>query len=355
MDTEIDQNNIIAHIAGLTEESKNELYKLIKHSEISKLIDIIDADIITSKIIDDKNMGILFAKFEFYLEKSKDKMLTQNDNRTALNKSKQIEKKMFQYWKVKMEYYINKIISLAKKKILLIGYLSFFKNHKIYLNLNIIPKFFIKVNYITHAQSIIEYNIDNSKKNIIEGAFDLNYLDINFLIKKRVAIQNTYIKINYILMSLSQVINTIELNEQIKIPDILYYASFVKYEKKIPILSTPINVYTKEWLALSSILITDPNLNKINQNNEQLINETNIEKGNNEQGFFIKINKEQSKKMSKGGFIYEITNTDNFMPYPTKKNIYKYFTAKPIKINRTLYVDNIIDQLKKLNVKIIYL
>lgn len=353
MDTEINQNIIIGHIAGLTEQSKNELYKLINKSELSKHVEIIDVDIITTKIIDDNNMGTLFAKFEFYSERSKDQNLSQTENKTALNKAKQLEKKMFQYWKVRMEYYINKITSSSNKKILLIGYLSFFKNHKIYLNLNIVPKFFIKVNYVGHAQSIIKHNLENSINDIIEGTFDLNYLDINFLVKKRIQLQTIYTKIGYALMSLSAIINTIELYTQINIPDVLYYASFTKYEKKIPIISNIIHVYDKEWLALSTILATDQTLNKINligSTNE--INANNLEKGVNDNGLFIRMNNDQVKKMSKNGYIYEIIHTDNFMPFPTKRNVYKYFTVKPIKINRVLHIDNILQQLKKLNVNI---
>ena len=142
MDTEINQNSIIGHIAGLTEKSKKELTKIISKSKLFKFIEIIDCDIITTKIIEDNNMNTLFAKFEFYSERSKNQNLSQTDNRSALLRAKELEKKMIQYWKVRMEYYINKIISSSDKKILLIGYLSFFKNHKIYLNLNIVTKFF---------------------------------------------------------------------------------------------------------------------------------------------------------------------------------------------------------------------
>jgi hypothetical protein len=193
-----------------------------------------------------------------------------------------------------------------------------------------------------------------SKNDIIEGTFDLNYLDINFLIKKRMQLQTTYTKIGYVLMNLQPVINTIELNQQIEIPEIVYYASFIKYEKKIPIMSNMIYAYTKEWLALGSILITDPILHKVNQdNNYQINNESNLEKGINNNGQFIRMNKEQAKKIQKGGYIYEIINTENFMPYPSKRNIYKYFTVKPIKINRVLYIDNVFDQLKNLKINVI--
>jgi hypothetical protein len=229
---------------------------------------------------------------------------------------------MFQYWKVRMEYYINKITSASSKKILLVGYLSFFKNHKIYLNLSIITKFFLKVNYIYHAQSIIKHNLENSKTDIIEGNFDLNYLDSNFLIKKRMQLQTIYTKINYIVMSLPSIVNTIELNFQSSIPDILYYASFYKYEKKIPIICNSIQAYNKEWLALSNILNTLDAFNKKENENEN--NNKNLEKGVKGDKTFIKMSKEQSKYMNKLGYIYEIIHTENFLPFPSKHNIYKY-------------------------------
>ena len=62
------------------------------------------------------------------------------------------------------------------------------------------------------------------------------------------------------------------------------------------------------------------------------------------------MTKEQYKLMNKNGYIYEITLTENFLPFPTKNNVYKYFTVKPIKINRILEIDNILVQLKKLGI-----
>ena len=147
-------------------------------------------------------------------------------------------------------------------------------------------------------------------------------------------------------MNLNSIINTIELNCQTNIPDILYYASFIKYEKKIPIMANPIQVYSQEWLALSSILLSSDNINKINDDTPN-----NIEKGVNKNGKpYINITKDQSKKLNKIGYIYEIVKTEYFLPFPTKTNVYKYFTAKPVKINRALVIDNILKQLKELNI-----
>jgi hypothetical protein len=346
MDTEINQNTIIGHIAGLTDDTKNALYDIFKKSQLFKLVEIIDVDLITTKIIEDTNMEQLFGKYEYYIERSKDSNLSNVENKNSLTKAKNLEKKMFQYWKAKMEYYINKLVNNSKKKIILIGYLSFFKNHRIYINLDIVSKFFLKVNYNDHAKTVIKYNLEHCKDDIIDGNFDLNFLNIDFLIKKRIQLQNIYTKISYIVMNLNSIINTIELNCQTNIPDILYYASFVKYEKKIPIMTNLIQVYSQEWLALSSILLSSDNINKIN---DDIPN--NIEKGLNKNGKpFINITRDQSKKLNKIGYIYEITKTEYFLPYPTKTNVYKYFTAKPVKINRALVIDNILKQLKELNI-----
>lgn len=343
MDTEINRNCIMGHISGLNDNSKNELIAIFNKSILSKYINIIDVDVITSKIIEDKNMEKLFAKFELYSEKSKDKTISRTDNKNALIKSKLLEKKMVQYWKVRMEYYINKLAS-NNKKVLLLGYLSFFNNHKNYLNLNISQKFFVKLDPIDHAKSIVKHHLDFSKDDIINGNFDLNYLDINFLVKKRAQLQTIYSKIGYIVMSLQSIINTLELCFQTAVPEKLYYASFIKYDKKIPVLTSMTYGYTQEWLALSSILLSLDDVNQINKTTN------NINKGIKDNKPFIKLSKEQFNLMSKNGYIYEICSTDNFLPYPSKNNIYKYFTIKPIKFNRVLEINNIITQLKQLGI-----
>lgn len=334
MDYELN-DKIIAHITGLTEDSKKDLYLILKKSKYLNNINIIDIDTITIKIIEDNNMEILFTKYEYYNELSKNKNLGLNNNKNALIKAKNFEKKMFQYWKVKTEYYLNKICNTSKNKIIIVGYLSFFKNHKININLNIITKFFLKVNYENHAKSIISSNIENSKNDIINGNFDLNYLDINFLVKKRIQLQLIYTKLNYIIMSLSMIVTTIELYINTIIPEKLYFASFHKYDKKIPILVNSIQTYTNEWLALSSIL------------------DNSIKKNEKDGKLFLYLTKIQYEKMSNNGYIYEITSIEDFLPFPNKNNIYKYFTIKSIKFNRFLIINNIIDQLKKLNVNII--
>jgi len=348
MNTKYNKNIIFAHIAGLTVQSKNELNLLFNKSLLINYFDIIDVDLFTNKIIEDTNMEILFNKYEYHLNRSKDKNLSQTETKLSQVKTKTLEKKMFQYWKVKIEYFINKLTQHKNKKIILIGYLSFFKNHRININLDIIPKFFVKVDSEQHAKTIIKYNLENSKEDIINGDFDLDYLNIEFLIKKRIQLQNIYSKINYMQFNLISIINILELKHQIQPPNTLYYASFTKYDKKIPILQNIIYTYTEEWLSLSSILSSDNNLNKIDDTS------INVEKGIKKNGdIYLKLSKEQIRKLNNIGYLYEIINTDYFLPFPTKNNIYKYFTIKPIQINRVLQIDNIFNQIKQLNITII--
>lgn len=348
---DINNNAIIGHIAGLTDSSKKELYNILKTSNLTSIIEIVDVDIITNKIIDDKNMSAIFTKFETFSNKVKDTTLSIVEQKNTLKKIKELEKKMCQYWKVKMEYYINKLSDNSKKRILLVGYLSFFKNHKIYLNLNLVAKFFLKVDYTNHAKTIIQYNLDNSRNDIINGNFDLNYIDINFLTKKRILLQSIYSKINYITMNLLPIVTVLELYLKVPYPETLYYTSFVKYDKKIPIMYEHVIAYTQEWLSLTSILSTCNLTNKIeDEMNKKCLEK--LEKGikNNKQ--YIKLTKDQAKQLSKSGYIYEIITTENFLPFPSKNTIYKYFTVKPIKINRVIQINNILNQFKELNINI---
>ena len=90
MDTELNQNIIFAHIAGLTEQSKLDLYLILKKSILVDHLEIIDIDLITSKIIEYTNMEILFEKFEYNSVRSKDKTLSQNENKLSTTKAKNI-------------------------------------------------------------------------------------------------------------------------------------------------------------------------------------------------------------------------------------------------------------------------
>ena len=336
-----------------TEINKDKFLDLINKSILGKKVNILDLDKITNKIITDKHMCLLYEKYNELnnsLDNQNNKIIEIKD---INNKIKELEKKMNIYWKSKMEYHLTKQIKLLSNKnkyILLVGYISYFKNHRIYLNLNINMKFFLNVDINNHVKDIINYNIDNFKNDIINGEFDLNFLNPSFLIKKRTNLMNIYNKIGYVNMNIDTIINTIELNTQIDIPDILYIVSDSKYDKKIPInnlsnINNFLIAYNDEWLALTSPHII--NINILNPNEP-----FNIIKGIKKNKPFIKINNNNIKILQNKFYLYEIINTDNFIAYPSKKNIYKYITSKFIKINRILEITNLYKQILDLDIDI---
>lgn len=330
---DIDNSKIIGHIVGISTYDKDNFMKLIKKSCIYKEIDIIDLNIITEKILNDEKMALLYNKYEELL-----------DDKMKKIKIKDLEKKMNDYWKVKMIYYLRKYININTKKILLIGYISYFKNHKININLDIETKYLVKVNMNDNIKNIIEYNLDNNRDDIINSIFDLNYLDKEYLSKMRINVISIYKKLNYNLISLQNIIKSIELNYYNEKPKILYHCSTINHNKKILISSNDddyyISTYTEDWLAIVSPYIDD---------NVTL----NIQKGIKDKKKYVKLTKDNINDLNRTLYLYEILDTYNFVPYPSKNNIYKYISSKPIKINRMIEINNVIEHLNNLNIDII--
>lgn len=326
----IDTINIIGHIVGISTYNHNNFLNLWNRSSISKKCIIIDLNKITEKIINDEKMNLLYIKYEDLLLKY---------NKTNI-KVKDIEKKMNDYWKVKMEYYLIKYINKTNKLILLIGYLSYFKNHKININLNINTKYFIDIDINDNIKKIIEYNLDNNKNDIINSQFDLNYLNKEFLEKSRLNIISIYKKLHYNLMSVNNIIKSIELNYYNDKPNILYFCSDILFNKKIINNNDNfITAYTEDWISLVSPKIENINLNII--------------KGINNKIKYVKLSNDNIKLLKNKYFLYEITNTSNFIPFPSKNNIYKYIICNTVNFNRIIEIDNIIDTLNKLNINMV--
>ena len=332
---DIDTENIIGHIVGISTYDKINFIKLWEKSILYNEVYIIDLNIITEKILNDEKMGLLYNKYE---------ELINNNIKNNNIKLKDLEKKMNEYWKVKMIYYLKKNINSINKKILLIGYISYFKNHKININLDIETKYLVKVNIDDNIKNIIEYNLDNNRDDIINCVFDLNYLNKDFLTKMRLNIISIYKKLNYNLITLNNIIKSIELNYFNDKPKILYYCSNINYNKKITLNNNNdeyyISLYTEDWISIVSPYIDE----KITLN---------IQKGIKNKKKYVKLSNDNIKILNKKLYLYEIIDTNYCLPFPSKNNIYKYITSKQIKINRMIEINNIIEHLKKLNIDII--
>ena len=154
---------VFSHIVGLNDESKEYFLDNISSLEFN----IIDLDKITENILNEKGMNEIYDELDINPQKSKE-----------------IEKKMCNYWKENFYLKVSKLVENSKNKVILLGLSNFFKNNRINVKIDSNLKFFVKVNLKSNAKNVIENNLNNHKDEIIEGLFPLDYLNIDFLIKK---------------------------------------------------------------------------------------------------------------------------------------------------------------------------
>lgn len=324
-------DKILCHIVGLNDELKKKIINLLNKDNFN--IEFIDLDFITNKIINDKYMNMMYNKYESIYEKSKEK----GSDKTLAFKYKEIEKKMNQYWKSKFEIMLKRECQKSKKQnIILLGLNVHFKNSKISLKINCKLLLFARVNLIDNAKKIIENNLDNHRDEIIAGSFPLQYLDSNFLIKKRQALQNNFKKLGYETKSITSIIMIIinNLNNKIiNIPD-LYFASYEKLDKKIKKTNDRIIAYSIPWLSIMA-------LNK------------NFKKGYQKNKAFIKqIGSGENNDLQKKCFLYQI-DKNNFYYHENSNNI-KFASSIDSKIINTYIIDNISNYLTDNGIKIIF-
>jgi hypothetical protein len=321
--------NILAHITGVNIESK----ELIKKSFSKKTFEIIDLDIITEKIINDKNMLYLYNRDEFYKNKLKDQNLSKLNIKQINNVIKKIDQKMNLYWKVNFDNAINNLISKTDKLVILVGYNTYFKNHKIYVNINANHKYIQKVNLLDHAKNVVSANLKEYYEDIINGDFPLEYLNHQMIIKKRNNLVIQYQKMEYQLDTINNIINAVEIAYNTDVPNMLYFASKENFNKKIMLKQNKIIAYEDQWIALISAL-----------------SNKNISKGYSASGQpYVKCN---PSILNTSIYLYYITDAKSFSPIPTKNKLYKYQSAKQITVYKKVLINNIHDKLKELNINI---
>jgi nicotinamide mononucleotide adenylyltransferase len=321
--------NIFVHIAGVNIDSK----ELIQKSLSKKIFEIIDLDTITEKIINDKNMLYLYDRDEYYKNKLKDQNLSKINIKQINNVIKKIDQKMNLYWKINFESVINNLASNIDKLIILVGYNTYFKNHKTYVNINTDHKYIQKVDLVDHAKNVVTNNLKEYHEDIINGVFPLEYLNHQMIIKKRNNLIVQYQKMEYQLDTINNIINAIEIAYNTDIPNILYFASKENFNKKILLKQNKIIAYEDQWISLISAL-----------------SNKNISKGYSSSGQpYIKCNK---SILNTSIYLYYITDTKTFSPIPSKNQLYKYQSAKQITVYKKVLINNIYDKLKDLKINI---
>jgi hypothetical protein len=324
--------NVFCHIVGLNNKIKDKIIDILQGKNFN--FEILDLDKITQKIINDKNMNIMYQKYEEYFQKSKLK----GSDKTNMKKYKEIEKKMSEYWKNKFKLILEKEINKIKKKqIILIGLNTHFKHSRIYVKIDCKLKFFIRLDLAENAKSVIETNLDNHRNEIIEGTFPLEYLEIDFLIKKRENLLNIYKKNCYELKSITSIIKIINNNIDLNIDKIndLYYASRDKKTKVIKMDAERIVAYSVPWVAAVSCMNCD-----------------NIKKGfKNNNGFIKQQKKGGFNQLKKECYLYKVSK-DDFYHHENGKGI-KFVSSQSVKILENYYIKDIHDYLIDNGIKLI--
>ena len=164
---------IIGHVSGLTSGYKNDFMVSFNDSKYY----IVDLDDYTDEIMKDNNMQELVVKYDDCIVKSKDPTTTKNQVKVMLAKSRELNNKINDFWKKRMEFYLNELSNESTKDIILIGSISFFRNIRTILNLDISIKSFLDLDNDTYAREIIETNLDIYRDEIVSGHFNLEMIN----------------------------------------------------------------------------------------------------------------------------------------------------------------------------------
>ena len=318
---------IFCHIVGLNNKLKIQVTNIL----IKKNFEIINLDDVTQTIIKSKHLNDLYYDYEITLQNSK-------LNKNLTSKCKILEKEMNEIWKNNFTNILESKINNIQKNIVLIGYSNHFKNVRFNVKINTKLKFFFKLNLIKNAKNIIANNLDQHRNEIINGTFPLEFLQIDYLIKKRYNMINIYKKNGYELKNILSIIKIINnnINFDINLLGDIYYASLNKINSKIKYDNTSFVGYTIPWLAAVSCLKSKK-----------------LQKGfKNNNGFVKQIQKGGINDLKTNCFIYKV-NKDDFYQNDKGKNI-KLKSSNNLKILENYYIENIYKYLIDNDIKILY-
>jgi len=310
-------NNKLCHIIGLNSTNKKHLIDQINKKEFN----IIDIDSINQQILDDPQMDKLYKQFIKLKDDKNDKF-------------KEVDKKMTTFWERTFDDKINEQLS-KKKKNIFIGLNNHYKISTKKINLNTQNNFIIASNNVEETKLIIESNLDTNRTNIINGNFPLEYLNFDFLLKKRETLINSYIKSGYIEKKMDDIINILKVLENDITSDKLWISLKEPYNvnSKLYPKNNIIYAYNDPTVALIESFDFEPN--------EVLITKTATE--NDSASLSIKELKQNTlEKLKKKRFLYWV-DKNPFLPYDNNKT--KYFTQLPVSIKNKEKINNVYEYL----------
>ena len=302
----------LIHIITSDIDIKN---KLIDRFIKKKYIIIYDLDKIIYNIL---NKSLDFTEYKKCF-KTKDILIKKN------------EKQFILYFKNYINQLLNKL-NTNDNYIILIGHNIFFNNITTYFNFNYKIKIFYNNEF--NINQIINNNIKIYCNEIMNGDIPINIINHNDITKKYIKYVENIKNENYIFLdNINDIIKIINKKILISTPDKLYYASYQYFDDHIEL--NVINTYINIWLSIISIF--GNKIIKINNNNN----------------FTLKDPQGLLKYSKKNIYIYQIEETENFIPIVNNKYVYKYYTNNKCKFTKRIQINDLKSVFIDLKIKII--
>jgi len=301
----------------------------------------------------------LFIEFITQIDKNKEIVVRDLDEISL----KVIKSKTTIQWKYELETKINNLLKMhTNKKVIFVGLCTNYQDLRIRVNIGTVNKFFVSIDPLLNAKQTIKYNITNHVQQIINGDFPLDHLDHKFLIKQYDTIHRLYSNKNmaYKLKSYDSIKKWCEIMisnyhildydfQNVTLAIIATTAKFTNYiykgfhneqlnlERIFNAQKKYLYAYPTKWMALFSMIDKQPNILK------------GIQFVNNKRIIYI-------KELKKNVFN-NLPKICNFYYVETKfmdKKGYRYVSDKKLKIIKSHVVTDILSELKKDGVDVIY-
>jgi hypothetical protein len=304
-------SKVSCHIIGFNPYSKIEFISQLD----KKIFNIIDLDNINQEILADSIMDKFYRQYQKLKSEKNDKF-------------KDVDKKMSQHWESKfIENVESKIV--GKKINILIGQNNHYKSIYKRVNIECTNKFIVGSDIEQEIKAWIQYNLDTYRNDIIQGTFPLEYINTDFLYKKRILISTLYKKIGYIEKTITQLKSIMKLIvQQISDNETIWVGLKEPYNIGSlihPISNGKIVGYNDPFIALlGSFNLANTDVKPKFTGSEITLEE---------------IKPLGLKKLHARRYLYMV-ESNNFIPH---ENGYgqKYFSQHPVKILSKERIDNV--------------
>jgi hypothetical protein len=298
------------HLIGFNPYTKKDFVDQLN----KKIFNVIDLDSINQEILRDPQLDKMYKQFQKLKEDKNDKF-------------KEVDKKMSQFWEKNFMEKVDAQVN-EKRMNILIGQNNHYKSLTRRVNIDCTNKFIVKSDVDQEVKAWIKYNLETYKEDIIEGNFPLEYINYEYLHKKRLSIESTYKKIGYIEKSLNQLKTIVNLIEN----------STKSNGNEIWVgMKEPYNINSLIHPKTNDKIVgfSDPNmalLGSINFSQDEV-------KFNGSEITLKEIKPQSMNKLKTRRFLY-LVEAKTFIPHENGNN-QKFFSQLPVKILAKQRIDNL--------------